>query len=217
MSDQLPVPPTFTTRGSGRIGYVNFSWPFVTLSATKDSLEISTIFDSCSFSRSQVISLEKVQPFPLIGGGVRVVHEVPDYPERVIFWGGPDAVLAAISSVGFLPEAEPASIPGHRVSRGLPFRVWPLVAVVLAWNLLTVGDFLLESGLPSLPGPLSFIAVLLVLLLCLTALRFRKVQNVLLKPGRAFGEIRNVVILLAVITAVLALPLGAFALIAILR
>jgi len=75
--------------GGARIGMANATWPFATLKANKDRLELNaTIIGTLVFKPNDIISIEPYGLIPFIGRGIRINHRVDKYKSKVIFWTG---------------------------------------------------------------------------------------------------------------------------------
>lgn len=91
-------------RGGGMIGKSSSSWPFATLTVTKDRMELSvTLVGNYSFKKEDIISIEPYGFIPVIGQGIRIHHRVAEYKEKVIFWAyrNPRKVINEIKQTGF--------------------------------------------------------------------------------------------------------------------
>ncbi|HZR19774.1 MAG TPA: hypothetical protein VFE51_20985 [Verrucomicrobiae bacterium] len=106
----------FTITGGAQIGWVNASWPLARLSATSDQLAIKArVLGNYSFTPEQVSAVERYALIPFLAWGVRIRHQVPDYPRRIIFWcfNDPTTVLQGIRDAGFNPKGiERANVQG---------------------------------------------------------------------------------------------------------
>jgi hypothetical protein len=107
---------TYTVTGGARIGFVNYTWPLAKLVVTADRLTVSTTMfglfgmGTYSFSKAQILSIERYGWIPFIGEGIRITHSVADYPQKIVFWCRPSSVLAGISARGFSPAATSSEI-----------------------------------------------------------------------------------------------------------
>ena len=75
---------TFTQAGGARIGMLNSSWPFATLSASNEVLHVSAIGRDYSFPKSSIRSLRKHRG--VFSTGLRIDHTQPSAPAFVVFW-----------------------------------------------------------------------------------------------------------------------------------
>ncbi len=94
--------------GGARIGWVNATWPFAKLSASAQQLSVSgSLIGRYNFSPDQVAALEPYGSISVLGTGVRIVHTVQSYPEKIIFWcfGSPKRLIERITNLGFRPSA----------------------------------------------------------------------------------------------------------------
>jgi hypothetical protein len=93
--------------GGARVGWAKATWPFAMLTCSKDKLRLFVFpFGGYDFAPDQVKTLEEIMYFPLIGMGIRINHNVNDYPEKIIFWSfrTPGNLLRHIRETGFMPS-----------------------------------------------------------------------------------------------------------------
>jgi hypothetical protein len=161
-----------------------------------------------SFSRDQVVSIERYGWIPLIGEGIRIWHSVPEYPEKIVFWCQPTSVLAGLAGIGFSSAHASCEISQRQSPREFPLRWTPLIVLVVIWNLLIGFEMVGRStGTPS-PGPLSLAALWIVFGVSIAAIRFPNVQTFLLKPGRRFEEVKPMFLLVATVSGIMAVVFG---------
>ena len=208
MNDSMPA-ASYSARGGARIGWVNYTWPLASLSVDTSSLTIVTTFFGLfemgrySFRPDQVARIVRFGWLPIIGEGIRVHHTVADYPEKVVFWCRPSAVLRGIASTGFPTTSESTDSVTSIPSRGFPLRIWPLVIVVLLWNLLLGYEFFYRPMLAAFPGTCTIAALSLVFVTSLAVLFSPSVQAIFLRPGRTIGEVRPMFLLVATIAGIM--------------
>jgi hypothetical protein len=191
--------------GGAQVGWVNATWPFAKLSVSAQELSVSgALIGNYKFSAEQVAALEPHGSIPILASGVRIVHTVQNYPEKIVFWcfGSPKRLIEKITALGFQPRASRAQVPQRD---GIPFRWSFLIAVIVVWNAL----FLMEGIPPKSPGPYMLLAIAL-LFLTAVALNFSRIfQTLVLKPGRSFSEVRSMALLVLVVSAFLLIGFGA--------
>lgn len=194
-------------RGGGRVGYLHASWPLVTLRASRDEIVLDMgLRDKYIFSPEKVIAIEKYGNIPLLGTGVQIKHTILDYPEKVIFYGfkNPEKIIAEIKNVGFASKASSAEISERS---GLPIRWEVLLIIVVAWNVL----FLMDFGFDFFKrkditfGPFIFIATFGVFLFSIISIRSKKLQNIILKPGRKIEEMKGLLYFISLISGAFAI------------
>jgi len=193
--------------GGARIGWVNATWPFAALTATRDSLTLNaTLVGRYSFTPDQVVSIERHTVIPVLGWGIRINHNVPKYPKKTVFWcfGSPNMLISRIEEVGFIPQASADSVLSDR---GMPVRWEAVAAIIILWNLL----FFLDIGLPpdtdAKPGLFSLIAITLLFLGSVSMWRVKWLQRCVLKPGRSPSEIKAWFYLLAVVSGLFSIAM----------
>src|SRR5205085_7599265 len=93
--------------GGARVGWANATWPFAVLTCSKDKLRLFVFpFGGYDFPAERVKSLEEIMDFTLSGMGIRINHNINDYPEKIIFWSfrTPGNLLKHIRETGFVPS-----------------------------------------------------------------------------------------------------------------
>jgi hypothetical protein len=75
---------THIQTGGARMGVFNASWPFATLSATADVLQLSCLGRDYTFTRNNIQSLRRHRGIFAIG--LRIVHTDHAIPVPVVFW-----------------------------------------------------------------------------------------------------------------------------------
>lgn len=203
-----------TATGGARVGWFSGSWPFATLCASASRLSLScSFFGSWEFSPEEVVRLEARRSLFGLSGGVRIVHAKLQYPNEIVFWcfGRPDPLIRRIDQVGFRPRPGAAEFAAAAriAERGAnPIR-WSFILGFLAvWNGLLILDSNTPGYDPHNPGPLSLLAVALLVFTAFGLTRSSGIQSLVLKPGRSVSEIFPFVRLVQVISGAL---LAAFA------
>lgn len=123
-------------RGGALIGWISASWPFATLTAEKGVLTLRCFF-TFQLSSAQIVRLEAVNILPVIASGIRIVHNDPVAPQRMVFWclGQRDRKMAAIA-------AELGRGDGHsiEVARASPkLSRWAAIGALVIGGLLVGG------------------------------------------------------------------------------
>ncbi len=196
--------------GGVRIGWYHASWPLATLYADSNEIRLKVFLaEEYRFEKGQVSGIEIVGSVPLISQGIKIGHIVPDYPEKIIFYGGnPEKLIKAIHDAGFRPAATAASAPRRD---GIPVRWQAIILIIALWNtpFLIEGGFKPESN-PSKMRPHQLIALMTFFLASIALQRSQYLQSLMLKPGRRMGEIRHIVSLITLITGFLSIIFGLF-------
>lgn len=188
---------------------MNATWPFATLTVTRDLLQLNaTILGNLKFIPQDIISIEPYSTLPLFGKGIRINHRVGRYYKKVIFWTTekPEEVIQQIRRTGFLDnnnaplaEEDRIKIIEERKAGGFPIKIPVALAVVAAWNVLLITDVLrsLSSGNRGLAlGYGSIIALAMIFLLSLLTLVSEKFSALILRKGRTRKEMKNFLIFL---------------------
>lgn len=186
--------------GGARIGNSNATWPFATLTVSKDRLDLNaTILGNYSFTRDDIISLEPHSG--ILSDGVRIIHKVPNYKEKVIFWtlGSAKTIINEIKNIGFLDyysSTVDSDIKNQVISKqkqgGFPIKKPFAIGVIVLWNILFLFDFIKffneeTEGIPLGNGAiLALSSVLIISLLILLSKNFR---SMVLVEGRELKDI----------------------------
>lgn len=193
--------------GGARIGWINATWPFATLTAQQEQLVLNaTLLGKYSFAPEQVVEIEQYMALPILGWGIRIHHNIPTYPRKIIFWclGSPASLIERIRETGFTPKASPDSVP---VNRGIPVRWQALVVMGVLWNALLLLDTYRAGGTAGKPGGkpgvLMLIALLLLFAGSVTIWWSRFLQRLILKPERSSTEIKAWLYLLALVSGMM--------------
>jgi hypothetical protein len=89
-------------RGGAQIGLVRTSWPFVTLTVSKDKLILNApLAGKYTFEPKDIVSIEPVAA--LMTRGLKIRHRVRGYKENVEFltFQNPQSVIDQIKAIGF--------------------------------------------------------------------------------------------------------------------
>lgn len=184
--------------GGARIGWLNASWPFASLTASATSIVVAVrMIGTYELRPDDVVALESFGVVPFVGKGVQIVHTRADVPERVVFFsrGDPERLIERIRQTGFAPRASAAAMP----QRSMPIRLLPIIIPVVAWNAALFLDGF-GPWTPPPPGPLLFLPVPLMFLIAFALPRSSLLQAIVLKPGRSIDEIRGVLNLMLVVS-----------------
>ena len=188
-------------RGGASIGWLNMSWPLAGLEVSPGSIQLSA-FQSFSFTPDEVVSVEEIGFLPFFYYGVRIHHNNPDYPERVVFFtpGSRRALIEAAADAGFRTGAARA-----RTARGFPMKIVPLIVVVASWNGLFLLDMQRNSADATSPGIFALAALWSVFVLAVLLPRSAQLQRIFMRDGRRIGEVLPAVRFTSWITGALAL------------
>ncbi|MBM4380866.1 MAG: hypothetical protein FJ086_16425 [Deltaproteobacteria bacterium] len=70
--------------GGARVGSLNVTWPFASLSASREVLRLSCLGREYLFPRRSITRLSPHEG--LVSTGLRIEHAVADVPAFVVFW-----------------------------------------------------------------------------------------------------------------------------------
>jgi len=205
--------------GGARIGLANATWPLAKLIVSKDKLELkASIIGDLVFKPGDVISIQPYTVIPLLGQGIRIIHNVSNYNPKVIFWtmGSPSALMQRIAETGFMTNGNPIppalqqEIVEAQASGGFPLKTSAAIAIVVIWNLLILSGFLQVFNGAHKDITIGFgarAAPAFILLTCLGLLTSQQVRDIILKPGRSLDSIKSFLYLLMFISGIMFLVL----------
>jgi hypothetical protein len=191
-------------RGGAHVGWLSASWPLASIRIAPGSLTVSML-GHYVFVPADVDAIESVGAIPLLSTGIRIHHTRPDYPEKIVFYGvGRDRMLQAASAAGFR-----VGEPHLQTKRGFPVRFSAIAVFLLLWN----GLFLLYTGghpfdRPSKPGLFAIVPFAMACATATLALRFPRLQQLILREGRHIGEVRGFLRFTQLIMGVMAFASG---------
>jgi len=194
---------TFTKSGGAQIGWINASWPLARISVSSDRLIITArLLGTYAFTPEQVSAVERYVMIPVFAWGIRVRHQVPNYPQRIIFWslGSPKTVLGGIRDSGFVPAGVTSTAP---MRRGIPVRWSAIIAAIVVWNALFMLPFAGHAHANSTPDWFVLVPLFAAFALSIGVLTSPILQRLILKPDRSVGEIEPFLRLLAFICGLL--------------
>jgi len=194
--------------GGARVGWVNASWPFASLNVTASRINLNvTLLGKYQFRPEDVTFIEGVGSLPLIGRGIRIYHNIADYPGKIIFWTtkNPDNLLDEIRRLGFSPKgAQSATFR----DRSFPIRWQAIIIFVVLWNALMLVDMFRSGTFHPKPGPFAWLATVLVFILSVAIWKSEIIRKVILSPGHKPSELKSFFYLLSFVTGFLSLMLG---------
>jgi hypothetical protein len=195
---------TSKQRGGTQIGWVNTSWPLASIEV-KPNLICLNDMGKYIFSPENVTTIEKVGSIPFFFQGLRIHHQKPEYPEKIVFLTpyGRQSLIDTIRNAGF-QIGEPRSV----MRRGFPFRIPGAIAVVAIWNLAFFLDTKSFKSPKQIVGPSILVALIMVFLLATLLPKSIWLQRVFLKKDRNVGEVSNLLKLLQLITGIMTLGMG---------
>lgn len=189
--------------GGARIGMANATWPFATLKANKDKLELNaTIIGELVFKPNDIISIEPYGIIPVIGKGIRIYHRVKKYKSKVVFWtfDDPKTLIEKIEQTGFFKSKKTLSedlereIDEKQSQGGFPIKASAAIWVIIVWQVLFSIDFYNFFKGNSEGAPLGIGAKLAIGSLLLSSLGLLKsvyIRKLFLKEGHPIESIKK--------------------------
>src|SRR5262245_21983228 len=90
----------FSQTGGARLGMLNASWPFATLSATPEILCLSCFDRDYRFPKNSIRSLSRYRF--LFSSGLRIEHTDSSFPHLIVFWpSGFRKLKAQLEGLGY--------------------------------------------------------------------------------------------------------------------
>jgi hypothetical protein len=205
--------------GGARIGFANASYPFAKLKVSQNKLELNaSVVGKLIFLPENIISIEPYDGF--IGNGIRIIHNVPKYNSKVVFWckSNPSGLIIQIRETGFLSNTAILDTPEYNIIKaeqdqsGFPLKKGAVITLIVIWNLF-LGVGIISSFLkgdvkiaPLFAMPAVFI-VFVSLILMLISPAF---AGMVLKEGRKVADIKKVVLFGMVIMLLFLIQIGVF-------
>jgi len=201
--------------GGATIGRANATWPFATLTVTRDKLQLNaSIIGKLIFRSDDIISLEPYSFF--MSSGLKINHKVPKYKNHVVFWSfsSPTNLIQKIEQTGFLTNTDPIEkeldqqIAEAQSTGGFPIKTSSAIALVVIWNLFFLIGFkyFFEGSTDGSQARLGVqLSSGLVLLTCILLLTSSPVRQLMLKKGRTIGDIKNFIFFLMFICGLMML------------
>ncbi len=183
--------------GGARIGFSRATWPFASLTVTKESLNLNAfITGNLSFTKDDIISIKP--HFGVFGIGLKIEHKVPEYNKKVIFLTfNAQSIINDIKNIGFLDKI--TSIVSEKLRNeikekqkygGFPLKTSFGIAVVIIWNLLFFID-IKTSFIDSSEGfPTGrILALTFVLIVSILILISKDFRHLALNKGKELKDI----------------------------
>ncbi len=91
-------------KGGARIGLMSASWPFATMTITREGIKLEvTLLGDYEF---KVDDIEAIKPYgfiPVIGRGIKIIHNIDGYKNHIVFWifNDRDKILSQIEAMGY--------------------------------------------------------------------------------------------------------------------
>ncbi len=195
-------------RGGATIGMSNMTWPFVSISITKNRIELNaSIMGNLVFQPKDIISIEPYSQ-TFLGKGIKINHTIESYPEMVVFWSrkDPNTIVNQIENLGFFKNVESNNfeveelIIERQKSGSFPIKNYVAIGIIVLWNILFFSDFIKfyssgHEGRPSL-GNGSTLAIIMILAFSLLTLLSNRFRNLVLKKGRTLRDINKFIYLM---------------------
>jgi len=197
--------------GGARIGRTNATWPFATLTVTKDKLELNaTILGKFVFVPGDIVSFDTINSIGRYNG-IGIHHRVGGYNEKIIFWtSNPAQVIQQIHATGFMNNTSiPLSNSPERklqAAGGFPIKKSVAIAFIVVWNVLFLTGI---AGVVITNGDLMLflfavsIAFGLLIVFALTIMFSKPFAAKVLKEGRDASDIKNFLIFIIIIATLM--------------
>jgi hypothetical protein len=203
--------------GGARVGMFNATWPFATLKVNSSKLELSTGFMGNFVFRSEDIS--SIEPYgliPFLGRGIKINHHVKTYNQKIIFWtfGSPHSLIEEIHETTFFDkkkstiESSPSETKEQQTSNGLPIKTPIAIAIVIIWNVLLLGDFIIFFKEGTTGSPLGYGTVLatgMIFTITFLLLSSKWARKLILKEGYQIYGLKRSLYFIMVISGILCL------------
>ncbi|WP_428331377.1 hypothetical protein [Mucilaginibacter sp.] len=201
--------------GGARIGNGNATWPFAKLIVNKDELQLNAgIIGNLVFCPADIMFIEPYTPVPFLGQGIRIIHNVNNYNNDVIFWtfANPVELIERIKQTGFLNNTAPpltnditTHIRSVQSSGSFPIKKPAAFTIILIWNLFFLIDLtkIFKHSQGAVVGFGAQLGLGFLFLTTLAALLIEPFRDLILKPGRTLNDIKTSAWFILFITGVM--------------
>ncbi|NPA46826.1 MAG: hypothetical protein GXO24_06400 [Chlorobi bacterium] len=200
--------------GGARIGRMNASFPFATLSADKEKLELDvSLLGNYVFLPSDIVSIEPYRVVPFLGEGIKINHRVADYNPKIIFWSfkRPEEVIEQIKAAGFRWDDAPEHMEKIEIRRkqqqgGFPLKKFVVISLIVIWNILLLPD-ILKLFLHDAPDVFPVRGIMeasgFLFLFSLLSLISPGFRDLILKEGRELKDIKKMALFILFISGMM--------------
>ena len=200
--------------GGARIGRMNASFPFATLSVDKEKLELDvSLLGHYVFQSSDIVSIEPYRVVPFLGEGIKINHRVANYDPKIIFWSfkRPEEVIEQIKAEGFRWDDAPKQMEKIEIRRkqqqgGFPLKKPVVIGLIVIWNILLLPDILklfLHDASDVFPVRGIMEASGFLFLFSLLSLISPGFRDLILKEGRELKDIKKMALFILFISGMM--------------
>ncbi len=75
---------TISHSGGARVDHYNATWPFASLKANKDNINLSVLGKKYIFDKDKIKNIRKYRG--LFSVGLKIEHDITDMPNHIVFW-----------------------------------------------------------------------------------------------------------------------------------
>ncbi len=196
----------FKATGGARIGKANATWPFASLTVDTDKLILTTqVLGYFVFHPSEIVSIQPAS------GGIKIIHEVPEYKNDIIFQTSKNSlkVISSIRDTDFLngvPRDEKSlnEVKALREKKkGFPIKKNIKIGFIVFWNLLFILDFAnyFLNDLEGIPLGYGAIAALgLTFISLVSTIVSKDFRKLILANGWELNDIIKFIVFLMIIS-----------------
>ena len=200
----------FKNTGGAKIGILKSSWPFATISVTRDKLELNvSLVGKLVFLPGDITAITPHPKGYKMGPGIKINHKVPQYKDEVIFWSSksPAELLRQIEATGFmvntdtLPHSTQTQVRELQNQGGFAMKTKPLVMLLTLWLAIIIYGAVNMSLTGSLEALLSAIQVafVIIILFAVVTLASPYFASGVLKPGYTIADVKKFLIFFIII------------------
>jgi len=80
------------------------TWPFAKLIVSEKGITLTVLMAKYVFDSNQITSIEPLNWIPFLATGIKIKHNVVDYPKGIAFWilaANSECLLREIKSLGY--------------------------------------------------------------------------------------------------------------------
>lgn len=177
--------------GGGKLGSMKSIFPCVTLFVTCDKITLHFGMDTYCFLPYQVACLKSDK------AGLSILHTVTKYPSEIIFKGNNNSqkIIKKIKDIEFNPCGK---ADNTKITNDNPFNIYAIILFALLNIGLAIANFVNTSSKSILerrffiPGRWEISYLLSILLIIVAIQNYSKFQNLIIKSGRSFQEVKHI-------------------------
>lgn len=210
----------FKNTGGAKIGILKSSWPFATLTVTRNKLELNvSLIGKFVFLPGDITAITPNRKGYKMGVGIKIYHKIPQYKDEIIFWSAkkPHELVDLVMATGFLNNTVPtfgaqaeAEVRALQSQGGFALKKNVAICLVVLWNIFLIPGFIMmgltENNAAMYMGVGA--ALVMILLFCVLIFAVPAFAAKVLKPGYTVNDVKKFLIFLIIIAVFMLIGFG---------